>query len=173
LPGFISFPLEPNRSGKIAGSGALLVGITALVFVWRRRAPYAVVGWLWFVGTLVPVIGLVQVGPKRMPTATRIFRTSDLRYSSVWGVGALVTRKKINLDLVSASVLLVNGPSCPLWRSNKPRTGVRLRCSTKGLAVTGGSFLFEQNYCQYLLERDRLDEAEQHCRNALTFNRIM
>ena len=44
------------------GWGLLLAMLTALVF-WRGRAqPFLVVGWLWFVGTLVPVIGLVQVG---------------------------------------------------------------------------------------------------------------
>jgi Flp pilus assembly protein TadD len=46
--------------------GASLLGISILVFRLRRTRPYAVTGWLWFLGTLVPVIGLVQVGERLM-----------------------------------------------------------------------------------------------------------
>ena len=47
-------------------AGGLLLGLSVLVWVGRRRYPYLLVGWLWFVGTLVPVIGLVQVGAQAM-----------------------------------------------------------------------------------------------------------
>ena len=40
----------------------VVVGITIAAFVLRKRAPYLIVGWLWYLGMLVPVIGLVQVG---------------------------------------------------------------------------------------------------------------
>jgi tetratricopeptide (TPR) repeat protein len=43
-------------------AGALLAGVTALAVYWRRSRPYFLVGWLWYVGTLLPVIGLLQVG---------------------------------------------------------------------------------------------------------------
>ena len=51
------WPLE-----KVLLAGGLILGISVLVFVQRRRYPFLLMGWLWFVGTLVPVIGLVQVG---------------------------------------------------------------------------------------------------------------
>ena len=40
----------------------MLAAVTALAICWRRRRPYLLVGWLWYVGMLVPVIGLVQFG---------------------------------------------------------------------------------------------------------------
>ena len=43
-----------------------LVLVSILAFSWARRFPYVLVGWLWFLGTLVPVIGLVQVGGQAM-----------------------------------------------------------------------------------------------------------
>jgi Tfp pilus assembly protein PilF len=55
----------PGRSlspALVIGSGALLLAITVVAILTRRRAPWVVVGWLWFLGTLIPVIGLVQVG---------------------------------------------------------------------------------------------------------------
>ncbi|HEX7655235.1 MAG TPA: tetratricopeptide repeat protein, partial [Verrucomicrobiae bacterium] len=46
----------------VGASVLMLTGITGLAWTWRQTRPYFLVGWLWFLGTLVPVIGLVQVG---------------------------------------------------------------------------------------------------------------
>src|SRR5437867_2518380 len=51
---------------QIICAAFLLIGITALCFFQRKSRPYLVVGWLWFLGTLVPVIGIVQVGGQTM-----------------------------------------------------------------------------------------------------------
>ena len=51
---------------QIIGAALLLIGITAFCFFQRKIRPYLIVGWLWFLGTLVPVIGLVQVGGQTM-----------------------------------------------------------------------------------------------------------
>ena len=51
---------------QVGGAVLLLILITALAVRLRRRYPYAIVGWLWYLGTLVPVIGLVQVGYQSM-----------------------------------------------------------------------------------------------------------
>ena len=52
--------------GWVALAGLLVLGITALVLALRRAQPFLLVGWFWFVGLLVPVIGLVQVGAHSM-----------------------------------------------------------------------------------------------------------
>ncbi len=49
-------------AGPVALAGAVVAGLTALAWIARRSQPYLLVGWLWFLGTLVPVIGLVQMG---------------------------------------------------------------------------------------------------------------
>jgi Flp pilus assembly protein TadD len=51
---------------QIIGAALLLIGITVFCVSQRRTRPYVIVGWLWFLGTLVPVIGLVQVGGQTM-----------------------------------------------------------------------------------------------------------
>jgi protein O-mannosyl-transferase len=51
---------------QIIGAALLLIAITAFCFFQRKIRPYLIVGWLWFLGTLVPVIGLVQVGGQTM-----------------------------------------------------------------------------------------------------------
>ncbi len=51
---------------QIAGAGLFLAGVSALVLRWGRKFPYLPMGWFWYLGTLVPVIGLVQVGEQAM-----------------------------------------------------------------------------------------------------------
>jgi hypothetical protein len=55
-------PVSNQAAIAAAGFGVALVGTTILVLVASRRRPYLGVGWLWYLGTLVPMIGLVQVG---------------------------------------------------------------------------------------------------------------
>ncbi len=64
-----------------AVSAAVLVGLSVLLLRAARTRPYLAVGWLWYLGTLVPVIGLVQVGAKRGLTATcTSYRIGDHRF---------------------------------------------------------------------------------------------
>ena len=64
----VYYPLAPAGIPvwQIIGAAFLLTGITAFCLFQRRIRPYLIVGWLWFLGTLVPVIGLVQVGGQIM-----------------------------------------------------------------------------------------------------------
>ena len=58
--------IEPSGLVTVLVAGGCLLGLTALFFALRRRQPVLLMGWLWFVGILVPVIGLVQVGSQAM-----------------------------------------------------------------------------------------------------------
>ncbi len=59
-------PLDTLPTWQVVGSLLLLLSISILVVRARGRRPYLPVGWFWYLGTLVPVIGLVQVGPQAM-----------------------------------------------------------------------------------------------------------
>ncbi|MGP8245051.1 MAG: tetratricopeptide repeat protein [Bryobacteraceae bacterium] len=60
------YPLTHWAPGVVLGSGLLLVAVSVAVIWEAQRRPYLPVGWLWYLGTLVPVIGLVQVGAQSM-----------------------------------------------------------------------------------------------------------
>src|SRR5256712_4024205 len=62
----VYYPFAGIAAWQIVGAAFLLIGITAFCFSQREIRPYLIVGWLWFLGTLVPVIGLVQVGGQIM-----------------------------------------------------------------------------------------------------------
>jgi tetratricopeptide (TPR) repeat protein len=65
-PGHYADPWKYLPAWKVAGAAALLAAVSALALIGRRKYPYLLVGWLWFLGMLVPVIGLVQVGKQAM-----------------------------------------------------------------------------------------------------------
>ena len=56
-----------------------------LLWVKRRRSPALLVGWLWFLGTLVPVIGLVQVGEQAMADRYSYLPSLGVLVLAVWG----------------------------------------------------------------------------------------
>ena len=71
--------------GKVLFAGGLLLGVSTLVCVQRRRHPYLLMGWLWFVGTLVPVIGLVQAGGQAMADRYTYLPSLGVLVLAVWG----------------------------------------------------------------------------------------
>ena len=81
---------------QVLGSAALLAAITAPVLRQWRRRPYLAFGWLWFLGTLVPVIGLVQVGGQAMADRYMYIPSIGLFVMVVWGAKELAARLGIS-----------------------------------------------------------------------------
>ena len=71
--------------GAVMGSALVLLALTAAATILVRKAPYLLVGWLWFLGTLVPVIGILQVGAQAMadryPVFPRCFPRFGMRFA--------------------------------------------------------------------------------------------
>src|SRR5262249_10708840 len=71
---------------------ALILGVTLAVWVGRKRAPFATVGWFWFVGTLIPVIGIVQVGSQAMADRYMYLPSVGIFIGAAWGVERVLNR---------------------------------------------------------------------------------
>ena len=76
---------------KILFAGLLVLGLSILVFIMRRRQPYLLTGWLWYLGTLVPVLGLVAVGTQAMTDRYTHIPTIGILIIVVWGVCQMTT----------------------------------------------------------------------------------
>ena len=74
---------------KVFFSGLLILGLSVFVFVLRRRQPYLPVGWLWYLGTLVPVIGLVPVSSHCLADRYTYIPTLGILIALVWGMHRL------------------------------------------------------------------------------------
>ena len=75
-------------------SASILIGITALAAAFHRKR-YLLVGWLWFLGTLVPVIGLVQVGDATMADRYAYIPLIGIFIIVAWGIADLLDRREI------------------------------------------------------------------------------
>ncbi len=84
--GLAVFYPYPNHSlwGQATGACVILAGITAYTVKVRIRHPYLIVGWLWYLGTLAPVIGIVQIGRQRMADRYMYFPMIGLLVGIVW-----------------------------------------------------------------------------------------
>src|SRR5262245_57832899 len=110
----VYYPLPPTgiQTWQIVGAAFLLIGITALCFFQRRNRPYLVVGWLWFLGTLVPVIGFVQVGGQTMADRYFYIPSIGLFIALVFGVADLARRWHVSRHVgisagIAAGILLI------------------------------------------------------------------
>jgi tetratricopeptide (TPR) repeat protein len=86
------YPVDGVPVWQWLGAAALLVGITVVVLRLARRCPYLAVGWLWYLGTLVPVIGIVQVGLQAHADRYTYIPSIGLFLAAVWGVADLAAR---------------------------------------------------------------------------------
>jgi tetratricopeptide (TPR) repeat protein len=75
--------------GELMLAATLILGITIAVFVWRRQRPYVMVGWLWYLGTLVPVIGLIPLGAQSMSNRYTYIPMIGVLLLVVWSAGDL------------------------------------------------------------------------------------
>ena len=69
--------------------GAVVIGISVVSLIMRRKRPYLMVGWLWYLGTLVPVIGLIQVGDQSIADRYTYIPMIGILLSSVWFISEL------------------------------------------------------------------------------------
>jgi tetratricopeptide (TPR) repeat protein len=97
---------------QVLGSVLLLIAITLAVFWMVKRFPYLATGWLWYAGTLVPVIGIVQVGNHAMTDRYTYIPLIGLFIMVAWGVPDLLKkwkhRKEILLALAVLSILCLS-----------------------------------------------------------------
>jgi len=144
---------------QVSVSFLLLVLFSALAIVWRRRYPYLVTGWFWFLVTLVPVIGIVQVGGQSMADRYTYLPLTGLFLACAWGVDDLSQGwryRKAVLAVLAAMVVAASAVATwrqvGYWRDN-------LTLYRHTLEVTGGNYLIHNNYGVVLAREGRLDEA--------------
>jgi hypothetical protein len=83
----IFYPHPYHWPAGLAMGAALLLALWSGLFLWRaRQNPYLLVGWFWFLGTLVPTIGLVQVGSQSMADRYMYIPSIGLFILVVWGL---------------------------------------------------------------------------------------
>ena len=99
----ILYPLNQPPMARVMLSALVIAAITLLAWWLRRTSPFVLVGWLWFLGTLVPVIGIVQVGMQSMADRYTYIPAIGVFIAAVWGFWAFASRVRIS-PVVAVSI---------------------------------------------------------------------
>jgi len=172
---------------KAVAAGVVLALITFLAVVPARRRRYMAVGWLWYLGTLVPMIGLVQVGGQAMADRYTYVPLIGLFVMIAWGMNDGATRRQgdkatptppyPHTPILTALALIVLGAlMAKTWvQAGYWRDSITLFRHT--IAVTGPNYVAHYNLgcalvAHYNLgcalgEKGRLEEAVEHYRESI------
>jgi Tfp pilus assembly protein PilF len=158
-------PNLPLWPAVAAGLG--LAALSFLALRLARRHPYLPVGWLWYLGTLVPVIGLVQVGRQAMADRFTYVPSIGLFIAVVWGTAALAARWRAPRFLlpVGAGVVLSALAVCSWVQVGYWRDSISLYEHT--LKVTGSNPVIQNNLGEAWAAQGQLAQAVAHYRAAL------
>jgi protein O-mannosyl-transferase len=146
----------------VAAAALFLTAVTAGVLWLRRKAPYLAVGWFWYLGTLVPVIGLVQVGMQSMADRYTYVPLIGIFLMIAWGASDLAARGQFQAQTLWAgvAVLLLFGWSLLTWlQVHHWRNGVTLWA--QALAVAPDNPVAHTNLGCAIMENLPSPEDEQ------------
>jgi protein O-mannosyl-transferase len=152
---------------EVAAAVLLLLGAACVIWRFHAGRPYLVTGGLWFLGTLVPVIGIVQVGSQAMADRYTYIPMIGICVAVVWGFSEAADAQSIGvLWRRAASVLVLGAMALVTWRQVGYWTS-SLDLWTHALKVTRGNSMSEVNMGTSLLNLGREDEAYMHFQRAL------
>ena len=165
----VYYPFAPGGIPlwQIIGAALLLIGITAFCISQRKIRPYLIVGWLWFVGTLIPVIGLVQVGGQTMADRYFYIPSIGLFIAIVFGVANIAETRRVARAFSVATIAVVLLVLATLTNAQIHRWRDSATLFQHTLAVTPPNFPMEYNLAHVLGEQGKYDEAAAHFQNAL------
>jgi tetratricopeptide (TPR) repeat protein len=151
----------------VLGAFIALVAATFLILRKTNRFPYLGVGWLWYIGTLLPVIGLFQAGPQEMADRFTYVPMVGVLIMAAWGIPDALknwSRRKTALGALAGIAILacagLTWGQVQLWRDS-----ITLFAHT--LKVTTGNYITHNNMGTALSDQGRIEEAIAHYRSAL------
>ena len=153
--------------GTVLLALAAVVAVSVIAVRASHTRPYLLVGWLWFLGTLVPVIGIVQVGKQPMADRYSYIPSIGLFVLVAWGAADLLTRLRAPrpaapiLSVLAVGVFtLVAQRQLQYWRLSS-------ELWKHTIAVTGENYLAENNLGWDLVREHKPDEAIPHYLEAI------
>ena len=157
----VFYPHPENRLPlrEIVSCLFVLICITALAIALRKQRPYLIAGWLWYLGMLVPVIGLVQVGWQGRADRYTYLPQIGLYIAATWGVADLTALYRHQRTILSTAAILIIGSlslcawvQTTYWRDSET-------LFRHALAVTANNDVAKNNLGIVFLGQGKVDEA--------------
>lgn len=163
-------PGESLSASQLIMAALVLASITVLVVWGNKKFPYLTVGWLWYLGTLVPVIGLVQVGSQAMADRYAYVPLIGLFIIIAWGIADLtrfLPLRNYGLAIFCGAILITltvaTRRQLSYWQNS-------LTLFARALDVTDNNDIAHNNLGAILVRKGRLDEGLEHLYTAVRLN---
>jgi tetratricopeptide (TPR) repeat protein len=149
--------------------GALLLValVTVLAVRARRRRPYLLVGWLWYLGTLVPVLGLLQIGEQALAYRYTYVPMIGVYLALVAWTSDVARERRIDSALLRVSAVAVALALAGLTLHHVRRWENSERVYLYALDVTQGNYMVHNNLAQHYAKLGRNEEGLKHARAAV------
>jgi tetratricopeptide (TPR) repeat protein len=165
----VFYPYPDNRLllWQVILALVFLIGITAAVIALRQRRPYLITGWFWYLGMLVPVIGLVQVGEQARADRYTYLPQIGLYLALTWTIADLSASWRRRREILAvAAATLITALTWRAWiQTSYWKNSETLWTHT--LAVTSDNDVAHNNLGFIFLQRGELDGAISHFQTAL------
>jgi protein O-mannosyl-transferase len=145
----------------------VLLLISVVFFTWRVKYPFLLVGWLWFLGMLVPMIGIVQVGMQIRADRYTYLSEIGLYLLVTWGAIEVFSKWRRGREVsIALALLIVTGlmadaySQTSFWRDSETLWN-------RALANTSNNYVAKTHLADVLVKKGRLNEAISHLREAL------
>jgi tetratricopeptide (TPR) repeat protein len=167
----VLYPLENSfQMWQIFGALLLLLGISVTTIFFIKKAPFLFVGWSWYLGTLIPVIGLMQVGMQSMADRYTYFPSIGIAIILTWGFAYLVPKAKLRKIILLPAVVIIlavltflTWQQCGYWKNS-------ISLFTHVVQATKDNYLAHDSLGAALAAVGKKEEAIAHYREAIDIN---
>jgi tetratricopeptide (TPR) repeat protein len=164
----ILYPLSDSFTvWQVGAAAALLLGVSLGVLTQIRQRPYLAVGWFWYVGTLVPVIGLVQVGSQAMADRYTYIPLIGLFVMIAWGAPEVFGRWRLKPVFLTCSAGIAILTLMILTHGQIRHWSNSVKLFEHAARATGYTWVAHYNLANALKDQGRIDEALEHYHLAL------
>ena len=165
---FYPHPEDTLALWQVVGAAGFLIAFTWVAFALRRTKPYLIVGWLWYLAMLLPVIGIVEVGLQGHADRYTYLPHVGLLIALTWLIADLVTFFRVPKPVIVAVGVITIGVLAACARKQTTYWRDSETLWTHALAVTKDNDVAEANYGMFLMDRGQLDDALSHLQSALS-----
>jgi len=163
----VFYPYQPIPPLQVLGAAILVTGISIAVILLLKKMPFLFVGWFWYLGTLIPVIGLVQVGAQSMADRYTYLPSIGIGIMVVWGIHSVLPKQSLYrkgaaavAGVVVALLSFLTWQQCGIWKDS-------ITLYRHALAVTKNNDLAHYNLGIALAAAGKQDETIRHYREAI------
>jgi Flp pilus assembly protein TadD len=155
------YPYEHGNlhASQVIPAFLLLLIISVIFFLWRRNYPFLLMGWLWFLGMLVPMIGIIQVGEQPRADRYTYLPLIGLYVLATWGASELFAKWRRGREILVITALLiitalVTRSYCqtPYWRNTEVLW-------EHAIDSTSNNYVAHYHLANVLMKKGRLDDA--------------